>query len=79
MMEEYFQMGHAELIPTTDLEKSQQEVFYLPMHADRSRPVLQQTFIFDMPSLPATKILLPHYEVGDERTPQRTSSNHFAA
>ena len=28
-------MGHAELVPTTDLEKSQQEVFYLPMHAVR--------------------------------------------
>ena len=35
VMEEYFQMGHAELVPTTDLEKSQQEVFYLPMHAVR--------------------------------------------
>ena len=35
MMEEYFQMGHAELVPMTDLEKSQQEVFYLPIHAVR--------------------------------------------
>ena len=34
-MEEYFQMGHAESVPVTDLEKSQQEVFYLPMHAVR--------------------------------------------
>ena len=30
-MEEYFQMGHAESVPVADLEKSQQEVFYLAM------------------------------------------------
>ena len=35
VMEEYFQMGHAELVPAADLEKSQQEVLYLPMHAVR--------------------------------------------
>jgi hypothetical protein len=32
-MEEYFPMGHVELVPTADLEKSQQEIFYLPVHA----------------------------------------------
>ena len=35
VMEEYFQMGHAETVPIADLENSQHEVFYLPMHAVR--------------------------------------------
>jgi hypothetical protein len=35
VMEEYFLMGHVELVPTANLEKSQQEIFYLPMHAVR--------------------------------------------
>ena len=35
VMQEYFQMEHAEPVPTADLEKSQHEVFYLPMHAVR--------------------------------------------
>ena len=38
VMEEYFQMGHAELVPAVDLQKSQHEVFYLPMHAVRKEP-----------------------------------------
>ena len=33
VMDEYFQMNHAEPVPTADLEKPQ--VFYLPMHAVR--------------------------------------------
>ena len=35
MMEEYFEMGHAEPVPLADLEKLEQETFYLPMHAVR--------------------------------------------
>ena len=35
MMEEYLEMQHAELVPVADLQKSPQEVFYLPMHAVR--------------------------------------------
>jgi len=31
-MEEYFAMGHAELVPVADLQKPHQMVFYLPMH-----------------------------------------------
>ena len=33
VMEEYFEMQHAELIPVDDLQKPPEEVFYLPMHA----------------------------------------------
>ena len=32
MIEEYFEMDHAELIPPTDLDRPREEVFYLPMH-----------------------------------------------
>ena len=35
VMEEYFEQGHAELVPTSDLEKPTNKVFYLPMHAVR--------------------------------------------
>ena len=35
VMEEYFEMGHAELVPVADLQKPPKEVFYLPMHAVR--------------------------------------------
>ncbi len=33
VIEEYFDMGHAEPVPEADLEKSPQFVYYLPMHA----------------------------------------------
>ena len=32
-MNEYLDMGHAEPVPPSDLEKLQHQVFYLPMHA----------------------------------------------
>ena len=35
VMEEYFAMGHAEPVPAADLEKSEQDAFYLPMHTVR--------------------------------------------
>ena len=35
VMNEYFMMDHAEPVPVTDLKKSPNEVFYLPMHAVR--------------------------------------------
>ena len=35
VMEEYFEMGHAEAVPIADLQKSPKEVFYLPMHVVR--------------------------------------------
>ena len=33
VMQEYFDLGHAEPIPTSDLEKQLNETFYMPMHA----------------------------------------------
>ena len=35
VMQEYFEMEHAEPVPTADLDKALQNVFYLPMHAVR--------------------------------------------
>ena len=35
VMEEYFQLGHAELVTPNDLQKSLKDCFYLPMHAIR--------------------------------------------
>ena len=32
-MQEYLDMKHAEPVPTVDLEKPPQDIFYLPMHA----------------------------------------------
>ena len=32
-MKDYFDKGHAELVPAADLEKPPSEAFYLPMHA----------------------------------------------
>ena len=32
-MDEYFDLGHTEPIPISDMEKPPHEVFYLPMHA----------------------------------------------
>ena len=33
VMEEYFELGHAETVPQADLNKPPQEIFHLPMHA----------------------------------------------
>ena len=33
VIEEYFEMGHAELVPEAELHKPCKDVFYLPMHA----------------------------------------------
>ena len=35
VIQEYFDMDHAEVVPVADLEKPPQHVFYLPMHAVR--------------------------------------------
>ena len=33
VIQEYFDLGHAEMVPAGDLTKPPSEVFYLPMHA----------------------------------------------
>ena len=50
VMEEYFDQGHAELVPTSYLEKPTNKVFYLPMHASEKRQALQQKYVqYSMP------------------------------
>ena len=34
-MREYFEMGHAEHVPTSELKRPWNEVYYLPMHTVR--------------------------------------------
>ena len=36
VMEEYFKMNHAELVPVADLQKPPKDIFYLPMHAGKN-------------------------------------------
>lgn len=35
IIQEYFENGHAKVVPDTDREKPPQDVFYLPIHAVR--------------------------------------------
>ena len=39
VMQEYFNMQHAELVPTADLEQPKTELFYLPMHAVKKESI----------------------------------------
>lgn len=32
VIQEYFDLGHAEIVPTADLDKTENDVFYLPLH-----------------------------------------------
>ena len=44
VMQEYFNIDHTELVPTTDLEKPEKDVFSLPMHAVKRNAVAQPSF-----------------------------------
>ena len=48
-MEEYLELGHSEIVLTDDLNKSPQEVFYLPVHAVRkeSKTTTKIRAVFD--------------------------------
>ena len=49
VMQEYLDMGHAERVPLEDMNKSESEVFYLPMHAvyKRSSSTTKVRPVFD--------------------------------
>ena len=49
VIEEYFEMGHAEAVPATDLDRPHEEVFYLPMHAvvKESSTTMKVRAVFD--------------------------------
>ena len=60
VMQEYFECDHAELVPTTDLEKPTSEVFYLPIHTVRkeSSNTTKLRAVFDAPASSSTGISL---------------------
>ena len=60
MIQEYFDMGHAELVPIADLQKPVKYVFYLPMHAVRKEnsTTTKLRVVFDCSAKSATGTLL---------------------
>ena len=59
-VEEYFKKGHAELVPTVDLEKPVQEAFYLPMHivCKESSSTTKVRAVFDASASSSTGVSL---------------------
>ena len=65
VIQEYFDMEHAELVPVTDLEKPPQQVFYLPMHAVRkdSSTTMKVRAIFDASAKSSSTPLLLYWYI----------------
>ena len=60
VMQEYFDMKHAELVPTADLEKLTHRVFYLPMHAVKkeSSTTMKIRTVFDVSAKSSSNVSL---------------------
>ena len=60
VMEKYFKMNHAELVPVADLQKPPKEIFYLPMHAVRKEhsSTTKLRLVFDASAKSASGISL---------------------
>ena len=60
VMEEYMKLGHAQPVPPTDLNKSSEKVFYLPMHAVRkeSSTTTKIRAVFDASAKSSTGVSL---------------------
>ena len=60
VVEEYFDLGHAEKVPQSDLEKPPNETFYLPMHAVRkdSSSTTKLRVVFDASAKSSTGVSL---------------------
>ena len=60
VVEEYFTLGHAEQVPSADLQKPPQQVFYLPMHAVRkdSSTTTKLRVVFDASAKSSTGVSL---------------------
>ncbi len=60
VIEEYFEKGHSELVPSVDLERPAHDVFYLPMHAVRkeSSSTTKVRAVFDASAASSTGVSL---------------------
>ena len=60
VMQEYFDMKHAEPVPTADLDKPPQNVFYLPMHAVKkeSSSTMKIRAVFDASAKSSSNVSL---------------------
>ena len=60
VIDEYFHMGHAELVPAVDLETPSHSVFYMPMHAVRkdSSSTTKVRAVFDASAKTSTGVSL---------------------
>ena len=60
VMQEYFELKHAELVPEADLGKPQHDVFYLPMHAVKkeSSTTTKLRAVFDASAKSSTNVSL---------------------
>ena len=60
VMEEYFELNHAEIVPSADLQKPPCEVFYLPMHAvhKEQSTTTKLRIVFDASAKSATGVSL---------------------
>ena len=60
VIQEYFEQGHAEVVPDADREKTPQDVFYLPIHAVRkeSSTTTKVRAVFDASAKSSTGVSL---------------------
>ena len=61
VMEEYFDLNHAEAVPQYDLQKPPNKVFYLPMHAVRKdcSTTTKLRIVFDASAKSSTGTVFP--------------------
>ena len=66
VMQEYFELGHAELVPVPDLKKPPSQVFYFPIHVvqKESSATTKVRAVFDASAKSTTNVSLNDTLVG---------------